>query len=289
MAEPVAAMAARGRGNRPRNLSPGPTPRPAEGRFEVRNVDLNDSGGHRLQLRYGCDAKIGRARPVPSWSQPKLQGKLTAWLRCAVSMPDEQLTALEAEARLGRIASSCVANAPERPNAGRRSRSRRKRSCRRRKRLPTPTRSPRPSGRSWPSSRRTSRPVATWLYEVKFDGYRILTRFERGKPQIFTRRGHDWTDRMPALADELATLGIDSGWVDGEIVVLNEQRRHRLQRLAERVRPALDGADRLLPVRRPVPRRPRPARPRQPRAPRIARRSPRRRDGAHPLQHSVRG
>ena len=49
-----------------------------------------------------------------------------------------------------------------------------------------------------------------WLYEVKFDGYRILTRFERGKPQIFTRRGHDWTDRMPALAGELATLGIDS-------------------------------------------------------------------------------
>ena len=61
-----------------------------------------------------------------------------------------------------------------------------------------------------------------WLYEVKFDGYRILTRFERGKPQIFTRRGHDWTDRMPALADELATLGIDSGWLDGEIVVLND-------------------------------------------------------------------
>ena len=49
-----------------------------------------------------------------------------------------------------------------------------------------------------------------WLYEIKFDGYRILTRFERGKPQIFTRRGHDWTDRMPALAEELATLGIDS-------------------------------------------------------------------------------
>ena len=43
-----------------------------------------------------------------------------------------------------------------------------------------------------------------WLYEVKFDGYRILTRFERGTPQIFTRRGHDWTDRMPALAASTA-------------------------------------------------------------------------------------
>jgi hypothetical protein len=61
-----------------------------------------------------------------------------------------------------------------------------------------------------------------WLYEVKVDGYRILTRVERGKPQIFTRRGYDWTDRMPALAGELATLGIGSAWLDGEIVVPND-------------------------------------------------------------------
>ena len=58
-----------------------------------------------------------------------------------------------------------------------------------------------------------------WLYEIKFDGYRILTRVERGVPRLITRRGHDWTDRMPVLAKELTQLGIDDAWLDGEIVV----------------------------------------------------------------------
>jgi bifunctional non-homologous end joining protein LigD len=61
-----------------------------------------------------------------------------------------------------------------------------------------------------------------WIYEIKFDGYRILTRFKNGVPALITRRGHDWSSKMPELVAELQTLGIDSGWLDGEIVVLNE-------------------------------------------------------------------
>ena len=60
-----------------------------------------------------------------------------------------------------------------------------------------------------------------WLYEIKFDGYRLLTRIARGKATIFTRGGHDWTHKMQPLADELATLGLASGWLDGEAVVLD--------------------------------------------------------------------
>ena len=60
-----------------------------------------------------------------------------------------------------------------------------------------------------------------WLYEIKFDGYRLMTRIARGKATIVTRGGHDWTHKMQPLADELATLGIDSGWIDGEAVVLD--------------------------------------------------------------------
>ena len=60
-----------------------------------------------------------------------------------------------------------------------------------------------------------------WLYEIKFDGYRLMTRIARGKATIITRGGHDWTHRMQPLADELATLGIASGWLDGEAVVLD--------------------------------------------------------------------
>jgi len=61
-----------------------------------------------------------------------------------------------------------------------------------------------------------------WIYEIKFDGYRIMVRFERGKPTLMTRGGHDWSDKMPQLVAELKQLGIQSGWLDGEIVALGD-------------------------------------------------------------------
>ena len=60
-----------------------------------------------------------------------------------------------------------------------------------------------------------------WLYEIKFDGYRLMTRIARGAATILTRGGHDWTHKMRPLADELASLGIADGWLDGEAVVLD--------------------------------------------------------------------
>lgn len=61
-----------------------------------------------------------------------------------------------------------------------------------------------------------------WTYELKFDGYRILTRIDKGKPTLITRGGHDWSAKMPGLVAELKQLGIKSGWLDGEIVVLGD-------------------------------------------------------------------
>jgi len=60
-----------------------------------------------------------------------------------------------------------------------------------------------------------------WLYEIKFDGYRLMTRIAKGKVVITTRGGHDWTQKLAPLAEELATLGIDDAWLDGEAVVLD--------------------------------------------------------------------
>ncbi len=61
-----------------------------------------------------------------------------------------------------------------------------------------------------------------WLYEIKFDGYRLLTRIgSGGKVALFTRNGHDWTAKLPHLAAELAKLKLEPGWLDGEIVVLD--------------------------------------------------------------------
>jgi bifunctional non-homologous end joining protein LigD len=62
-----------------------------------------------------------------------------------------------------------------------------------------------------------------WLVDAKYDGYRILARIEGGKARLITRRGHDWTSKMQPLAAAVEELGIESGWLDGEIVVMNRQ------------------------------------------------------------------
>ncbi|RYX92526.1 MAG: DNA ligase D [Comamonadaceae bacterium] len=64
--------------------------------------------------------------------------------------------------------------------------------------------------------------ASEWVYEIKFDGYRLLARLDKGKVQLFTRNGHDWTHKMPALAESLAKLPVKSAWLDGEIIVSGE-------------------------------------------------------------------
>ena len=61
-----------------------------------------------------------------------------------------------------------------------------------------------------------------WSWEIKLDGYRLMTRIENGTPTLITRGGHDWTTKMPKLAKAISTLGIANAWLDGEIVVLGD-------------------------------------------------------------------
>ncbi|PLC51654.1 DNA ligase D [Pollutimonas subterranea] len=62
-----------------------------------------------------------------------------------------------------------------------------------------------------------------WLYEIKFDGYRVLARIQKNKIQLFTRNGHDWTSRLSQLAKDLAAMRLPDGWYDGEIAVNNDK------------------------------------------------------------------
>ncbi|MEP7056729.1 MAG: DNA ligase D [Caldimonas sp.] len=61
-----------------------------------------------------------------------------------------------------------------------------------------------------------------WAYEIKFDGYRILARIDGTEVRMLTRNGNDWTAKLKHVATEIARLGLPSGWLDGEIVVLAE-------------------------------------------------------------------
>jgi bifunctional non-homologous end joining protein LigD len=62
-------------------------------------------------------------------------------------------------------------------------------------------------------------PGDEWLYEIKFDGYRLLARIEGGDVRLYTRNGNDWTSKLKGLAEALAALALPPCWLDGEIVV----------------------------------------------------------------------
>ena len=58
-----------------------------------------------------------------------------------------------------------------------------------------------------------------WIFELKFDGYRILARSSGKTIALITRNGNDWTHKLPKLQQALEKLTLPPGWYDGEIVV----------------------------------------------------------------------
>ena len=55
-----------------------------------------------------------------------------------------------------------------------------------------------------------------WLHEIKFDGYRMHARLDRGKVKLLTRTGLDWTRKYPAIAEAVSSLGARQAYLDGE-------------------------------------------------------------------------
>jgi bifunctional non-homologous end joining protein LigD len=64
-----------------------------------------------------------------------------------------------------------------------------------------------------------------WVYEIKWDGYRLSVHIEPTGIRILTRGGHDWTHRFPAIKLAAMWLPVGSAILDGEAVVLDEQGR----------------------------------------------------------------
>jgi bifunctional non-homologous end joining protein LigD len=56
-----------------------------------------------------------------------------------------------------------------------------------------------------------------WIYETKYDGYRIVAELRRGAVRLYTRNGKDFTARAPSVAEALRQLGV-SAMLDGELV-----------------------------------------------------------------------
>ena len=64
-----------------------------------------------------------------------------------------------------------------------------------------------------------------WLFEIKFDGYRLLARIDGKDIRLITRNGNDWTHKLQPLRAALEKMKLPAGWYDGEIVVHDENGR----------------------------------------------------------------
>ena len=60
-----------------------------------------------------------------------------------------------------------------------------------------------------------------WIHEIKHDGYRCQMLLQQGQARVFTRNGHDWTDRFPSIVRAAANLRCQSAIIDGEAIVQN--------------------------------------------------------------------
>jgi bifunctional non-homologous end joining protein LigD len=88
-----------------------------------------------------------------------------------------------------------------------------------------------------------------WIFELKYDGYRLLVARDGDQARLLLRRGSTATDTFPEIARAVAALPFRRFLLDGEVVVLDEQgrpsfaalqKRGRLQSRADALRAAVE-------------------------------------------------
>jgi bifunctional non-homologous end joining protein LigD len=74
-----------------------------------------------------------------------------------------------------------------------------------------------------------------WLFEIKWDGARILARIQNGKVRLWSRSQRDVTDEYPDISAVVpSAAGGHDVWLDGEIVALDKEGRSDFQTLQQR-------------------------------------------------------
>ncbi|MEW5420838.1 DNA ligase D [Amorphus sp. 3PC139-8] len=64
-----------------------------------------------------------------------------------------------------------------------------------------------------------------WIFETKFDGYRILTACDGDQVVCYTRSGKDWTAKFGPIPDVLRRLKLKGALLDGEVIVTGKDGR----------------------------------------------------------------
>lgn len=76
-----------------------------------------------------------------------------------------------------------------------------------------------------------------WVFEEKYDGYRILACKEGPRVTLMSRNGNDKTARFAAIAEGVAALPARVTVLDGEVVAFDDKLISRFQMLGEAGRP----------------------------------------------------
>src|SRR6516165_7982894 len=61
-----------------------------------------------------------------------------------------------------------------------------------------------------------------WIHEIKHDGFRILARRDAKGIRLYTRNGYNFADRFPRIVEAIAGLPVQSCFIDGEAIVVDE-------------------------------------------------------------------
>jgi bifunctional non-homologous end joining protein LigD len=70
-----------------------------------------------------------------------------------------------------------------------------------------------------------------WLYELKFDGYRVIALKSGRSVRLMSRNEKEFTARYSEIAEAVAELNVREAILDGEIVALDRQGRPSFQLL----------------------------------------------------------
>ena len=77
-----------------------------------------------------------------------------------------------------------------------------------------------------------------WLSELKLDGYRLLVHVDGATVRCYSRNGIDWSKRFGRITETLRSLKLADTWLDGEVIVADEQGRSDFQRLQQQLEAA---------------------------------------------------
>ena len=75
-----------------------------------------------------------------------------------------------------------------------------------------------------------------WLFEIKYDGYRILSFLQNGKTKLVTRNGQDYTKKFTNISDSLNKIRCSSCILDGEVVAFDEYGRSDFGLLQKKIK-----------------------------------------------------